>query len=295
MNKTFTPNSFVTTERGSRLRASDPIRIDDNVSSILHEMHQFRTEIISRLESQMIAYEQLQGRFQKTETELMELKKCIEAKNSEEVECLKNQINILKLKNEHLESCLNNIKTSEVKTCINNRVETSYAKVLSRDKAEVVVPSQQGGASKQAILPENVQILNKDSSKITENKSKEVNRNDWIEVKKRKYKYSKNEVKKGDNTRMCEIQGMEKKKFIHVWRLEKNTTIENMENHLQKICGEVSFKNEKLKPKTERDYSSFMIGVPESMYDKVCRPDVWPLNVEFSEWVWFRKTNAKPK
>lgn len=63
MNRTFTRNSFVNTERGCRLRTSELITLNNNnMSTLLQEMQQFRTEIIARLEDQIKAFEQLQDR-----------------------------------------------------------------------------------------------------------------------------------------------------------------------------------------------------------------------------------------
>lgn len=154
------------------------------------------------------------------------------------------------------------------------------------------------GARKQVILPQNEveiirdltnekSVLNKNSSSITNGctantNTEGSNRNNWIEVKAKKYKYSRNDVKKGGNTSM-EIQGIEKY-TLHVWRLKKDTTAENLENLVRRICGKkITIKIEKLKPYTERDNSSFMIGVPESGYEKLSKSEVWHLNVEFSE------------
>ncbi|CAH4037344.1 unnamed protein product [Pieris brassicae] len=51
---------------------------------------------------------------------------------------------------------------------------------------------------------------------------------------------------------------------------------------------------EKINHKTERDYASFIIGVPESEYNVLCQPENWPVNIECYDWVWFRRsTNSK--
>lgn len=91
------------------------------------------------------------------------------------------------------------------------------------------------------------------------------------------------------------IQGSERKKHLHVWRLKKDTTTESLEEHVKNICGQgIAISVEKIKHKTERDYSSFIIGVPESKYDVLCQPENWAVNIEFCEGVWFRKTTNKP-
>ena len=47
------------------------------------------------------------------------------------------------------------------------------------------------------------------------------------------------------------------------------------------------------KPKSERDYASFRVGVTLSNFEKLCDPEIWPVNVEYSEWIWFRP-NTNP-
>lgn len=315
MNKTFTPNNFVNYERGSRYNTVESLKTNDNdndMSTLLREMRLFRAEIMDRLDNQTRAYEQLQDRFQNTEHELTELKKCMRVDHeSEEIKLLKDQVQVLKLKNVELEESLRDMNKKSVKGA-DNTSQISYAKVLSKNQTEVVIPSaHQSGATKSVGRPVDEvrntrdltsegRVQNKISSSstnyTTENKDKERgNGNDWTEVKTKKNRYVRNEVQKGGSTGM-EIQGIEKNKFLHVWRLKKDTTIQNLESHVKKVCGkDISVKIEKLKPKTERDYSSFMIGVPESEYQKLCNPEEWPLNVEFSEWQWFRKPYDKPK
>lgn len=119
-----------------------------------------------------------------------------------------------------------------------------------------------------------------------------VEEREWTMVQKRRSILS--EVKKGGNREVTKIQGTERKKFLHVWRLKKNTSCSEIEEHIksQKI-GCDSIKVEQVKMKSERDYSSFIIGVPESAYDKLCDPNIWPINVEFGEWIWFHKSRNR--
>lgn len=133
-------------------------------------------------------------------------------------------------------------------------------------------------------------LVAEEKTEISMNKS---DGNNWTEVvKKRRSRFPNTEVKRGGSSTSVEIQGTERKKYLHVWRLKKDTTVEKLETYVTNICGEeCPVKVEKIKPKTERDYSSFIIGVPESSYDKLCDPGVWPVNVEFCEWVWFRRPN----
>ncbi|KAH9644691.1 hypothetical protein HF086_011860 [Spodoptera exigua] len=124
--------------------------------------------------------------------------------------------------------------------------------------------------------------------------SGEVNRNsgnnDWIEVTSNR---RNNPIKRGNNC-ITSLKAVERRKYLHVWRLDKGTTEENLKEYIMQILGNDSeIVIQKLKPKIERDYASFKVGVTLSNFDKLCDPEVWPLNVEFSEWIWFRyPTNA---
>lgn len=92
------------------------------------------------------------------------------------------------------------------------------------------------------------------------------------------------------------VEAIERKKHLHVWRLEPNTTVEQIEKHIENICGSgINVKVEKIVHKTHRDYASFIVGVPEGIYEKICHPKAWPRNAEFGEWIWFRRSTYKPK
>lgn len=103
-------------------------------------------------------------------------------------------------------------------------------------------------------------------------------------------------MKRGESENTNEIQGTEKKKYLDIWRLQKDTTMENVEKYAKNLYGrEVPVKVDKIKYKTVRDYSLFIIGVPESLYAKLCEPDSWQVNIEFCEWVWFRGQPKRQK
>lgn len=98
------------------------------------------------------------------------------------------------------------------------------------------------------------------------------------------------EVKKGGNLAISSISAIEKKKYLHVWFLHPDTTVDKITKHVESICKSDDIKVDKIKPKVTREYSSFLIGVPESTFDALSKPEAWPVHTEFSEWVWFRKT-----
>lgn len=116
------------------------------------------------------------------------------------------------------------------------------------------------------------------------------NNDKWIEVKSSN---RNNLVKRGGNTSVTLLKAVERKKYLHVWRLDKNTTEDSIKEYIKHILGNNSeFIVEKIRTRTERNYSSFKIGLPENCFEKLCNPDVWPLNVEFCEWIFFRRSTT---
>lgn len=100
------------------------------------------------------------------------------------------------------------------------------------------------------------------------------------------------EVKKGENKAIKSIVAVERKKHLHVWFLHPDTTVEALTDHVKSVCKSSEVKVDKIKPKNKRDYSSFIIGVPESAYERISTGAVWPVNAEFGEWMWFRKNTT---
>ncbi|PZC85529.1 hypothetical protein B5X24_HaOG216637 [Helicoverpa armigera] len=121
-----------------------------------------------------------------------------------------------------------------------------------------------------------------------------VNDNGWVEVRS---KWRNNSIKRGgNNNSIGSLKAVERKKFLHVWRLEKNTTETDLKEYVKQVLGvedDSGIYVEKLKPKTERDYSSFKIGITITNFEKLCDPEAWPVNVEYCEWIWFRPS-TKP-
>lgn len=129
--------------------------------------------------------------------------------------------------------------------------------------------------------------------KATDAKVENKSGNDWIEVKNNR---RSNPIKRGGNNSIASLKAVERKKFLHVWRLEKNTTEDSLKVYIRQILGDDSeILVQKLITRTERDYASFRIGVTVSHYEKLCDPDLWPINVEYSEWIWFRPSNQPKK
>lgn len=112
---------------------------------------------------------------------------------------------------------------------------------------------------------------------------------EWTKVRRRRK--VDHPINRGGNTEIKALKVVERKKYLHVWRLEKSTSEESLKEHVKGVLGvDAEISVEKVKQKTERDYASFRVGVNEGSFDKICNPDMWPLNVEYSEWIWFRRS-----
>ena len=274
---------------------------------------------MNKLSSMHIA--QLQDRFIKTETELQYLRKIMEVlqKKANKVDTLETQIKDLLKSNELLRARLT---TESSKLDSTERFEAPKDQLMSSSKTyvDIILHNQKRVTSKPAdIVPNKECVATKPTSSVSKNKTplsinsgsgisadlvevpeeerKGLNREEnWTVVNRKKNRYSNKEVRRGGSTTINEIKGTEKNKYLHVWRLQKDTKEENLEIYVKNICGlQTPVKVEKINHKTERDYASFMIGVPESKYDILCQPANWPINVEFCEWVWFRRPFQKQK
>lgn len=116
--------------------------------------------------------------------------------------------------------------------------------------------------------------------------------NDWMEVKNNRRSIP---LKRGGNNTIASLKAVERKKFLHVWRLEKDTSEDSLNVYIRQMLGDAyEILIQRMSTRTERDYPSFRTGVTESNFEKLCDSALWPINVEFSEWIWFRRSN-QPK
>lgn len=304
MNKTFTPGSrfeYVNKERGggSGCDASIyPIQDESVIDidrKILDELRQFRLEMESRMDIQKKDYASLESRFSKTETELRELKNILKVvqQKADKVDELQKQNDDFRNRNKQLEDGLTTVTPVCCTPQVPEEPKKSFATVAAK---QTTSNTKKVVATKQANSPQvNVARKSRNSTSECETQNKVEKEDNWTVVKKKQRKYPNTEVKRG-NASFVDIQGTEKKKFLHVWRLKLQTTIESLEKHVKAILGEdISVKINKIHHKTERDYTSFIIGVPESLYDKLCHEDNWDTKIEFCEWIWFRQSSNKPQ
>lgn len=279
INTYTTPMSFVSAQRGSK--ANFTPTVSNNDSDLLKELREFRSDMVARMDSQAQAINFLLNQFYQTKTEL------------------DNVVQIMKVLEEKIDAKQTIDISHELPHNITPSTST-FAEVTNLPKTSSknirVEKVNKGGATKSTVLRENASCITNltmvDAPTVIEDGDKESG---WTTVQNKKiiYKSPKN-VKVGTNTALKAIQATERKKHLHVWRLHPDTTVEAITEHVKSICGpDSTFKIDKIKHKTERDYSSFVIGVSESYFDILNQADVWPKNAEFDEWIWFRKPTKR--
>lgn len=317
LNKTFTPVNYINMERGTRFKPSksgvnsQELPPPGEYEKILGELRDFRMEMKSLMEVQQQEYKKLEEKYQKTQSEIKGLKETLEVvrEKAGKVDVLENMIQSLMRKNDDLNAFLRE-NNSKKETGLSltpqepTRQEPSFANVVSKQNKQLKPAAKERVARKSAegsnVMNENKSSLPSPTTsiqqeapvlKIQEEVTSADDKSEWTVVTRKINKYPTSEVKKGGNTSIFEIEGTEKKKFLHVWQLKKGTTQDMIEKHVKNILGqETNIKVELIKTRTEREYASFTIGVPSSLYDKLCEPQCWPVDVEFCEWVWFRKS-----
>lgn len=80
-----------------------------------------------------------------------------------------------------------------------------------------------------------------------------------------------------------DLQTVERLKYIQAWSFKPDTTEDNIRKFLNKINKSNEYFVQKRQIKTDR-HASFIIGIPESCYDRVNTPAVWPPGVRYSDW-----------
>lgn len=285
------PINTITTQRGSQGQFSPTIITDTGMESLLlNELKQFRSDIIARLDSQSNAIQHLQQQFVQTKNDLDHLLKIIavvEEKVSFKMPQHIQPQDIQELPNEipektpctYSDTVKQNIKTSKTKINANRQPTTATATQNVNKR----------GATKTVIQPEQVNVNEQLPTK--EDQIVQEEEGGWTDVKKKKPRRLSKDVKVGNNTELKAIVATQRNKYLHVWRLHPDTTVEAITEHVKKVCAtDMTLKVEKIKHKIERDYSSFVIGVPEEMYDGLYNAEIWPVHAEFCEWIWFRRS-----
>lgn len=111
---------------------------------------------------------------------------------------------------------------------------------------------------------------------------------EWIKVD---YKRQRRPVIRGSGDIDSDLTAVEKQKHIHLWSLKSDTTPEMVKAYMaKKNPNSTSYAVEKLKLKHE-NYASFVVTVPESLFQFFIKSENWPPNTELNEW--FRGRSAR--
>lgn len=289
ISATNTPMNNVNIKRGSQRgsQANLSPSVMDRDTLILQELREFRVDMITRMDSQAKAITLLLNQFSQTKTEL------------------DNIVQIMRVLEEKVDAKLSQDRQTQnniIQEASHNPSSTSastFAEVASQpstatSKNTYAKKVNKGRATKSTVLAENTSsntnLLAADELKVADI---EENQSGWTTVRNKKPNRPPKDVKVGTNKDLP-IQATERKRHLHVWRLHPDTTLEAVTDHVKTICGTDSvFKVDKIKHKTERDYSSFVIGLSEQCFDKLNQAEFWPTNVEFNEWIWFRKATKR--
>lgn len=280
----FTPsNNNINTQRGSQSKLTPSVT--DTDSLLLEELRALRSEIISRLDSQENEIKHLQNLFSQTKTDLENVILIMQALESKVIAKIDNPNReslegTTGMSSRFCSQSINDFKSGQKKRDYEQKSHISD--VNNRVAIKPAIP-------KATTYVGNPPIGDGDTEKEDSNKQ------GWtVQNKKGNRRLSGNDIRKGQNTSLTALKGAERKKYLHVWRLHPDTTLDAVTNHIKDVCGsDVITKIERIKHKTERDYASFIVGVPEQMFTKLNKSEVWPLNAEFSEWIWFRKSERK--
>lgn len=284
-----TPENNVCSQRGTRSQYSPMI---DSDTLLLEELRQFKADMIARMDSQANAISLLLNQFAQTKTELGNIVKMMEVLE-EKVEAKFTKLTQYNQPHEIAADIPRNSPSpssfAEVVRQQNNSTDSKNT-LHTNNKSQKVHKCGATKSIEQAVCTTSAPTT-------CEQPADEAKGNDsgWTTVRNKKNYRQPKEVRVGTNTELKAIQVSDRKKYLHVWRLHPDTTVEAIQDHVKNVCGpDVQIKVDKIKHKIKRDYSSFVVGVPEKCFEMLNHVEIWPMNAEFSEWTWFRNFN-RPK
>ncbi|KOB78323.1 hypothetical protein OBRU01_02564 [Operophtera brumata] len=116
----------------------------------------------------------------------------------------------------------------------------------------------------------NAKLLSMPDACIIGIKSVSDTQNEWKRVS-HKRPLKRRTIITGMGKDYDELQTVEKPKYIQAWALRPETTAQNVLTFVNKIKSSSEYVVEKRQIKTDR-FSSFVIGIPESLYDHLSEP-----------------------
>lgn len=124
-----------------------------------------------------------------------------------------------------------------------------------------------------------------------EKQEKSVQNGNVWRVVNRQRKFKKRSTVVIGTAQNNDLQAAERLKHIQAWSFKPDTTKETILAFLNKI-GKADYTVQKRDIKSDR-HASFVIGIPENMFEKVTAPSVWPAGIRFAEWFLFRPRTSR--
>lgn len=311
LGDTVTTSNNVNTQRGSRQKIPEgTVPKTAQEPNMLEELRAFRLEVLSHLNIQGNNIKRIEEVCSSIKNELQELRDANMKVFEDKVvamDTLHSELNRMKARNRQLEKQVDTYQSNDTSTLQQVSIETicDTEKVQCPPTRKIINPVV---ATKKVLTPrsekysevlqpkgQTASTTSTDLETNAESKDETVpGASEWTMVQRKKSKLKSKNVNRGQNASILDLQAMERKRHLHVWRLHPETTLEKLTAHVKNICGrDQNVRVEKIQHKTERDYSSFIIGVAEGVYEKLYKPEVWPVNAEFAEWIWFRRYTNK--
>lgn len=154
------------------------------------------------------------------------------------------------------------------------RLADRNTKIANDNVAQPAVQTNKEAATKPAIQKRTAEI-------VTEAKSPSptANDNEWQEVRHKRSK-PRRSIVIGAGAEYSELKTVERIRHIQAWSFTPETTTENVKNFLNNITKHDEYEVLKRDILSKR-HASFIIGIPESLYERLTSPTVWPPGVRF--------------
>lgn len=111
--------------------------------------------------------------------------------------------------------------------------------------------------------------------------AEETQETGWQKVTKKMY--NKRRIITGTAINDNDLKTVERLRYIQAWQFDPDTTSDNIVNYLNKIIKSDKYFVERRQTKSDW-HAVFVIGFPESLYEKISSPTSWPTGVRVSHW-----------
>ncbi|XP_047998799.1 chimeric ERCC6-PGBD3 protein-like [Leguminivora glycinivorella] len=118
----------------------------------------------------------------------------------------------------------------------------------------------------------------------------EADNQKWEKVTSKKNR-RRNSVISGAGQADDTIKTVQQIKYIQAWRFDPETTTDNILQFLNKIEKSNDYYVEKRQINSTR-HASFIIGIPENLFERLTSPTAWPPGVRFANWFLARSRRA---